>query len=109
MMSVRQTWHSTGSSGPVGNPLKFPNPVRDWALFANHSTLVATSTQLVSLQSAIESSGPWFIEGSTILSSLANVSTCVKLAATGPSANWARAYLHDASTGDYDFLIVGFD
>jgi Zn-dependent M28 family amino/carboxypeptidase len=106
MILLNQKWHSTGSSGPVASAIFLQSPVRDIALFINHSTLA--STQSCSLQSAIESTGPWFVEGSTQIAA-ANASTGFKLAAQGPTGNWIRVYLHSNSTGDYDFQLVGFD
>src|SRR5262245_60022691 len=100
MEVIRQVWHSTGSSG--GLPaFHLTNLARDVALFIAHSTLA--STQSASLQSAINSTGPWFVEGSTQIAN-GNASTVFKLSASGPAGRWVRPYLHSASTGDYDFL-----
>lgn len=106
MQVVNQVWHSTGSSGAVASAIRLPQQARDVALFIAHSTLA--STQSASLQSAINSSGPWFLEGSTQIAN-GNVSTVFKLAPTGPVGRWVRGYLHSASTGDYDFMLIGYD
>ena len=104
MQLIRQVWTSTGSSGGLASVFLGETP-RDVALFLAHSTLA--TTQSASLQTAINSSGPWFLEGSTQISTA--VSTAFKLAPTGPLARYARPYLHTASTGAYDFLLVGSD
>ena len=105
MELIRQVWHSTGSSGGL-QAFHMGQIARDVALFIAHSTL--GTTQSASLQSAINSTGPWFIEGSTQLAA-GNVSTVFKLAPQGPVGRWVRPYLHSASTGDYDFFLVGMD
>src|SRR5262245_37639742 len=105
MELIRQVWHSTGSSGGLP-PFRLALATRDVALFIAHSTLA--TTQSASLQSVINSSGPWFIAGSTQIAN-GNASTVFKLAPTGPVGRWVRPYLHSASTGDYDFLLIGFD
>jgi len=105
MVIVKQVWHSTGSSGGLTS-LLLPGTARDVALYIGHSTLA--STQSASLQSAINSTGPWFVEGSTQIAN-GNVSTVFKLTPTGPVGRWVRPYLHSASTGDYDFMLIGYD
>ena len=105
---LSQVWTSTGSSGPVGT-VECRHGVRDITCYIAHSTIITTNS--FSLQSAIESSGPWFVEGSTQLSTgnAAAASTSFRLQITGPVGPWIRGYLHTASTGTYNVLVIGLD
>ena len=103
MLMTKQAWHSTtGSSGGL-TAIELVEPPAYTVLYIDHSVTVATNS--VSLQSAQFSTGPWFIETSTVTSSA--VSTNFALRVTGPIGPWVRPYLHATSTGTFDFLLVG--
>lgn len=99
---VKQAWVSTGSSGSVG-ALEVPLGMSYATMYIDHSTLA--TTQSFSFQSAQESSGPWFIEGTTQIATAA--STRFKFQITGPVGPWVRGYLHTASTGTYNVFLLG--
>jgi hypothetical protein len=104
MLEYNHVWTSTGSSGAVGSALKIDWPAVESVLMIQYSTLA--STQSVSLQMAQESSGPWAVQTSTSIST-AN-STQITLRVTGPlGPGWVRPYLHSASTGTYQFRLLG--
>lgn len=99
---VNQGWLSTGSSG--GLPaIELPISAAYTVLYIDHSTLA--TTQSFSYQSAQYSSGPWFVEASTQLSTA--VSTRFGLRVTGPVGPFVRPYLHTTSTGTYNFILYG--
>ena len=102
MPQVKQTWTSTGSSGGL-TAIEMPDPAELLVLYIDHSTLASTNS--ISLQSAQNSSGPFFIEASTVISTA--VSTGFALRVTGPMAPWVRPYLHAASTGIFNFTLIG--
>lgn len=106
---LSQRWVSTGSSGQVGAPVECRHGVRDLTCYIAHSTIITTNS--FSLQTAQHSTGPWFIEGSTQLSTgnAATASTAFRLQITGPVGTWVRGYLHTASTGTYNILVLGLD
>lgn len=99
---VKQAWQSTGSSG--GLPaIELLLSAAYTVMYVDHSTLA--TTQSFSFQSAQESSGPWFLEGSTQLSTA--TSTRFGLRVTGPVGPWVRPYLHTESTGLYNVILLG--
>ena len=104
MLTVKQAWASTGSSGGL-TALEIPDPHQFTNFHIAHSTLATTNS--VSLQTAQQSSGPWFIEGSTQLSTA--VSTAFVMRISGPVGPWVRPYIHTASTGQYDFMLIGIN
>ena len=93
-------WDSTGSSGALSE-VTIPFPPTHSVLYVQHSTLATTNS--VSFQTAQQSSGPWFNEASTQLSTA--VSTQFALRLTGPYAIM-RPYLHTASTGTYRLRLL---
>lgn len=97
-------WTSTGSSGAL-TAVEVRWAAVESAFYVQHSTL--TSTQSISLQSAIDSTGPWVTETSTSISTA--VSTAFVLRVTGPINRWVRPYIHSASTGEYKFRLVGIE
>jgi len=103
----KQVWTSTGSSGPIGNAVKCSHGVQNITAYLAHSSLGANS-QTFLFQTAMESSGPWFTEGSTVCSS-GNVSTTFRLQITGPVAPWIRGFLSSGSTGNFTLLAIGMD
>lgn len=104
MLEYSHVWTSTGSSGAVGSALQITWPAIENVLMIQYSTLA--STQSVSLQMAQESTGPWAIQASTSISTAA--STQITMRMTGPlGPGWVRPYLHSASTGTYQFRLIG--
>lgn len=105
---VKHAWNidrsvaSTSSSGGL-TAVYLPISVQYTMLSVAFSTLA--TTQSLSYQSALESSGPWFIEASTQLSTA--VSTRMVMRVAGPVGSWVRPYFHTASTGAYDVLLLG--
>lgn len=94
------SWESTGSSGGL-TARTIPFPAIEAVLYIQYSTLA--TTQSASFQTAQQSSGPWVIEASTVMSTA--VSTQHALRITGPF-NIVRPYLHTASTGTYRFRLI---
>ena len=99
---INQSWLSTGSSGGMA-AIEVPISAAYTVMYIDHSTLA--TTQSFSYQSAKESTGPWFIEGSTQISTA--VSTRFSLRVTGPVGSFVRPYLHTASTGLYNVQLIG--
>lgn len=87
------------SGGLTAVTIPFP-PVNS-VLYIQHSTLATTNS--VSFQTAQQSSGPWFGEASTGLSTA--VSTQIALRVTGPYMIM-RPYLHTVSTGAYRLRLL---
>lgn len=100
MLEIDNTWTSTGSSGGL-TPVYLAAGCQQSVLKCQFSTLA--STQSFSFQTAQESTGPWFTEASTSISTA--VSGQAALRVTGPY-KWMRPYLHSASTGNYTFRLV---
>lgn len=101
-ITVRQAWGSTGgTSGALG--VVELRGVCYTSFYVDCSTLATTNS--VSLQSAQASSGPWFAEASTQLSTAA--STQYRMQVTGPIGPFVRPYLHTVSTGEYHLLLLG--
>lgn len=100
MLEQDFTWTSTGSSGGL-TAVHLAAGCQYSALYVNASTLA--STQSVSFQTAAESSGPWFTEASTSISTA--LAQSVVLRVTGPY-RWMRPYLHSASTGNYTLRLT---
>lgn len=100
---VKQAWASTGSSGGMA-AIELIHCPSYAVMYIDHSTLA--TTQSFSFQSAQESSGPWFIEGSTQIAA-ANASTRFAMRVTGPIGPWVRPYFHSASTGNYNIILLG--
>lgn len=101
MLETDHTWASTGGTSGGLTAIYLGAGCQYSALYIQCSTLA--STQSVSFQTAAESSGPWFTEGSTSLSS-ALAQTAV-LRVTGPY-KWMRPYLNSVSTGTYNFRLT---
>ena len=100
MLEINQVWTSTGSSGGL-TAVRLDGFQQHSVLLCQYSTLA--TTQSVSFQTAQESTGPWFVEASTTISTAA--STQIALRVTGPYT-WMRPYLHTASTGTYQFRLL---
>lgn len=103
MFEINHTWTSTGSSGGL-TPVEVRSGVMQSALFCQTSTLASTSS--FSFQTAQESTGPWFTEGSTSLSTALAQQAVLRV--TGPYA-WMRPFIHSASTGTFQFKLIGTD
>lgn len=93
-------WTSSGSSGGL-TAVELPFPAMASALYIQYSTLATTNSVL--FQTAQQSSGPWFDEASTTISTA--VSTQSVLRVTGPFS-LMRPYLKTASTGTYRFRLL---
>ena len=97
------TWSDStiGTSSGGLTAIEIPFSPQQSVLYLQHSTLATTNS--VSFQTAQQSSGPWFIEASTALSTA--VSTQHALRVTGPFA-LMRPYLHTVSTGAYRLRLL---
>lgn len=108
MLVIKQTWtidRATAASSGGQTAIELNDNVTDAVMYIDHSTL--TTTNSFSFQSAQQSSGPWTIEGSTVTGAAGTASTNFALRVTGPVGPWVRPYLHTASSGGYDFLLIG--
>ena len=107
MLTVKQAWTSTGgTSGPLAViSLQESENFTQGVVYLNHSTLA--TTQSFNFESAQESTGPWLIETSTVLSSVANVSTNMSMRLTGPIGPFIRPRLLTPATGFYNVLLLG--
>lgn len=99
---AKQAWTSTGSSGALAT-IELPIVPTYSVLYIDFSTLATTNS--FALQSALASSGPWFNEGSTDISTA--ISTRLALRVTGPVGSFVRPILKTASTGAYNFQFIG--
>ena len=102
---LSQVFLSTGAAGVMGQ-VECRHGVQNLSCYIAHSSL--TSTASFQLESAIDSTGPWFVEGSTS-STGANVSTTFRLQITGPVAPFVRVRLLATSTGQFNVLLMGVD
>lgn len=102
MLEIISNWTSSGSSGGLA-AVSVQYGVTESVLYCQLSTIA--TTQSVSFQTAMESSGPWVNEATASLSTTGN-STAAAIRVQGPY-NWMRPYLHTASTGTYIFRLVG--
>lgn len=102
-LEINHVWTSTGSSGAVGTPVEVKWPTMENVVTVQFSTLA--STQSWSVQLAQDSTGPWFTQASTSIST--GISDQIALRWTGPWIGWARVYLNSASTGTYQFRFMG--
>lgn len=100
MLEINNVWTSTGSSGGL-TAVELRFGAVESILTLQHSTLATTTS--FSFQTAQESSGPWFTEGSTAVST--GAAGQVVLRVTGPYT-WMRPFLHTASTGALQFRLV---
>lgn len=101
MFEINQTWTSTGSSGGLTAVYLAAGAIES-VLMVQYSTIA--TTQSVSFQTAQQSSGPWFTEASTGLSTASGGQVALRV--TGPYL-WMRPYIHTASTGTYTFRLIG--
>ena len=101
MLELNHTWTSTGSTAAL-TPVSVREVVSESALYVQFSTLATTNS--VEFQTAQESTGPWFTEGSTAISSA--LAGQVVLRVTGPYL-YMRPQLKTASTGSYTIRLVG--
>lgn len=104
MLLVKQAYTSTGgTTGGLGNgALELPMPPSYSVLYCAFSTLATTNTY--ALQSAQQSTGPWFDEGSTAISTA--ISTALALRVTGPIGPFVRPQLKTISTGQYNLMLM---
>lgn len=106
MLLVKQAFISSGTTGALGSTyIELPMPPTYSVLYAAFSTLATTNT--FALQSAQRSSGPWFDEGSTAISTA--ISTALAIRVTGPIGPFVRGQTKTVSTGAYDFLLLCVD
>ena len=94
------TWDSTGSSGGL-SAHEVPFGAIDSVLYCQTSTLATTSSYR--FETAQDSTGPWFTEASTSLSTGAVQQAAVRI--TGPF-RWMRPFLQTASTGTLRFRLI---
>lgn len=92
------------SSVAITTMWKLAVPPLQSALYCHASTLA--STQSFSLQTAQSSAGPWYTEGSTVVSANGSSASCDVLRLTGPYL-FARPRLNSVSTGAYTFRLLG--
>jgi hypothetical protein len=102
MLELAHTWTSTGSSGGL-TAVEVRWPLTEATISLQVSTLA--STQSWSVQTAHESTGPWYNLMTGAVST--GASTAYALSNTGPVAGFVRVYLHSASTGAYQFKLLG--
>lgn len=100
MFEIDCIWDSTGTSGGL-TPVYLAAGCLQSALYIQASTLA--STQSVSFQTAQESTGPWFTEASTSISTALAQQAVLRV--TGPF-KWMRPYLNTSSTGTYRLRLV---
>ena len=98
---INHVWTSSGASGGLA-AVRVYGPVSQSALYCQFSTLATTNS--VSFQTAQESSGPWFTEASTSISTLAAGQFVLRV--TGPY-DYMRPYIHTESTGTYQLRLIG--
>ena len=101
MLELNHTWTSTGSTAAL-TTVFVRDVVSESALYVQFSTLATTNS--VEFQTAQESTGPWFTEGSTAISSA--LAGQVVLRVTGPYL-YMRPQLKTASTGSYTIRLIG--
>lgn len=101
VLEINHAWTSTGSTAAL-TPVYVDFPPVESVLTVAFSTLATSNS--VEFQTAQESSGPWFTEASTAIST--GVSGQVALRVTGPYL-WARPQLKTASTGAYTIRLLG--
>lgn len=104
VLEVNHTWTPDGASSGGLTPVEVPFGVLQASLYVQSSTLA--STQSFQLQTAQNSTGPWFSEGSTSLAATASVAAQAVLHLSA-SFIWARPYLNSASTGTYLIRLIG--
>ena len=108
MLVIKQAWtilRSAAASSGAQAAVEMQDNVTQAVMYIDHSTLATTNS--FSFQSAQQSSGPWLIEGSTVTGAVGTVSTNFAMRVTGPIGPWVRPYVHTASSGGYDFLLIG--
>lgn len=101
-LEIDYVWTSTGTSGGL-TPVYLAAGCDLSVLYVECSTIA--STQSVQFQTAQNSSGPWFSEGSTSLAISATATQAAALRVSGPY-KWMRPYINSASTGTYNFRLV---
>ena len=74
------------------------------AMYGIFSTINATNSYRV--ETAQESTGPWFSEGSTSVAINASTGVTTVIRFTGPYV-YVQPYLQSASTGTITFTLVG--
>lgn len=104
LVEVNQLWPShSGTSG--GLTAVFAGGTAEQSVMSFEFSTLA-STQSVQLQTASNSSGPWFSEASTSIAITATLKGAVALRVTGPY-QWARPFFNSNSTGAYTVRLVG--
>ena len=101
MLELNHVWTSSGSTAAL-TPVYVRDVVSESALYVQFSTLSTTNS--VEFQTAQESSGPWFTEGSTAISTAAAGQVVVRV--SGPYL-YMRPQLKTASTGSYTLRLIG--
>ena len=100
MFELNHVWTFDGTSGGL-TPVEVQFPPTESALFVQNSTIATTNS--FSFQTAQASSGPWFTEASTSVSTLAAAQTVLRV--TGPYL-WMRPYFPTKSTGAYTVRLL---
>ena len=108
MNTINQAWivNGTVSSGAL-TALEVPGEnIAQAVVYVDFSTLA--TTQSFQFQSAQDSTGPWFVEASTVMPT-GNVSTRFGMRIQGPIAPFVRPRLLTNATGNYNIMFVGVD
>lgn len=113
MLTIKQAWivdRSAAAGPPTLASVEIGDNVKRAVLYVDHSTLATTNS--FSLQSAQASTGPWVIDGSTFTAAAAAIaaatgSTNLTIRVSGPIGPWVRPVINTASSGGYDFLLIG--
>ena len=104
MLTIKQGWTSTGSSGAFAAVnLQGSDQFTQAAVYVDHSTLA--TTQSINIESAQESTGPWLTEASTVMSTATSTNFVMRIA--GPIGPFVRPRLLTSATGFYDVLLMG--
>lgn len=106
MLEHDYQWTSDGASSGGLTAVQIQAGCSQLVLYGQSSTLASTNS--FALQSAQQSTGPWFTEGSTSFSATATVIGQSALRLTGP-VRWVRPYLNSASTGTYTFRMIAVE
>lgn len=101
MLEHDYTWDSTKSSSGALSAVRVPFPAMESVLYCQTSTI--TDTQSYRFETAQDSTGPWYSEASTSLSTVAIQQAALRV--TGPY-RWMRPYLQSPSSGTYRFRLI---
>lgn len=101
MLAIDQPWTSTGSTGGM-TAVQVKTALTDWSFYIEKDN----STITARLESAQNSSGPWFSEGSTTTNSTAAEQFALR--GSAPLA-WVRPYIvARTNTNTINFRLIGY-